>query len=47
VIAYLGKGQFPLERMITREVKLEEAGQAFKEWADDPGKVMKILLQLT
>jgi threonine dehydrogenase-like Zn-dependent dehydrogenase len=47
VIAYLGKGQFPIERMITREVKLEEAGQAVKEWADDPGKVMRILLQLT
>ncbi len=46
VIAYMEKGLFPLERMVTREVNLLEAGQAVKEWADDPGKVMKILLKL-
>jgi threonine dehydrogenase-like Zn-dependent dehydrogenase len=44
VVTYLGKGHFPSGRMISREVNLEEAGQALREWADDPGKIMKILL---
>ena len=47
VIAYLEKGTFPLERVITRKVKPGEAGDALKAWAEDPGKVMKILLDLT
>ena len=41
------KGQFPLEQMITRQVQMEEAGEAFRQWADDPGKVMKILLDMS
>jgi len=44
VIAYLEQGSFPLDRMITKKVKPEDAARAVKEWADDPGKVMKILL---
>lgn len=47
VINYLEKGTFPLEKMITKKVFPEEAGEAVKEWADDPGKVMKILLDLS
>lgn len=47
VISYLEKGQFPLDRMITRQVSLEEAGETLRQWADDPGKVMKILLDLS
>ncbi len=47
VISYLEQGQFPLDRMITRKVQLEQAGKAVKEWADDPGKVMKILLDMS
>ncbi len=47
VISYLETGSFPLERMITRKVGLEEADKAVKAWADNPGKVMKILLDLT
>ncbi len=46
VISYLERGTFPLEKMITRKVKPEEAGEAVKTWAEDPGKVMKILLDL-
>jgi hypothetical protein len=30
--------------MITQKVKPEDAARAVKEWAGDPGKVMKILL---
>jgi L-galactonate 5-dehydrogenase len=44
VIAYLGQGTFPLEDMITRIVKPGEAGAALEEWAEEPGKVMKIII---
>jgi threonine dehydrogenase-like Zn-dependent dehydrogenase len=47
VISYLEKGRFPLEDMVTRVVGFKEASQAVKEWSDDPGKVMKILLHIT
>lgn len=47
VIAYLERGTFPLEKMITGKVKPEDAAGAVKTWADDPGKVMKLLLDLT
>ncbi|MFC2112328.1 zinc-binding alcohol dehydrogenase family protein [Bacteroidota bacterium] len=46
VISYLEKGTFPLDSMITRKVSPTEAGEAVKQWAEDPGKVMKILLDL-
>ena len=44
IISYLEQCTFPLDRMITRKVKPEEAPLAVQEWASDPGKVMKILL---
>jgi len=44
VIAYLEQGTFPLEKMITRKVKPHEADLALKEWAANPGRFMKILL---
>ena len=47
VISYLKQGSFPLDKMITGKVIPEEAAGAVKTWADDPGKVMKILLDLT
>jgi len=47
VISYMEKGQFPLDQMITRKVRLEEAGEAVRQWADDPGMVMKILLDMS
>ena len=46
VISYLEKGNFPLDLMITSMVKPEDAAALVKKWADDPGKVMKILLDL-
>jgi len=45
VIAYLEKGTFPMEGMLSRVVKAEEAGEALEAWARDPGKVMKILVE--
>jgi len=47
VISYLERGTFPLDKMITRKVKPEDAPETVQTWADDPGKVMKILLDLT
>ena len=44
VISYLEQGKFPLDQMITRKVKPENASQAVMQWADNPGKVMKILV---
>jgi L-galactonate 5-dehydrogenase len=46
VISYLESGKFPVDRMITEKVRPEEAHASVKTWADDPGKVMKILLDL-
>ncbi len=44
VISYLEQHTFPLDLMITQKVKPENADRALKRWADDPGKVMKILV---
>jgi threonine dehydrogenase-like Zn-dependent dehydrogenase len=47
VISYLGQGTFPLEEMVSGIVKPAAAAEAVQDWADDPGKVMKLLLELT
>jgi threonine dehydrogenase-like Zn-dependent dehydrogenase len=47
VISYMEKGQFPLDQMITRKVRMEDAAEAVRQWADNPGKVMKILLDMS
>lgn len=44
--AYLAKGNFPFGRVITKRVPLEEAGSALETWAQEPGKVTKILVAL-
>lgn len=46
VIGYLKRGKFPLDEMITRIIRPEEAVEAFTEWAANPGQVMKILVGL-
>ena len=45
VINYLKQGTFPLDEMITRIVKPEDAADAVTGWAGNPGQVMKILVQ--
>ncbi len=47
VITYLERGTFPLEQMITGKVKPGGASEAVANWAAGPGKVMKLLLDLT
>ncbi len=46
VISYLERGTFPLDKMVTKKVKPEDAADAIKAWSEDPGRVMKILLDL-
>jgi threonine dehydrogenase-like Zn-dependent dehydrogenase len=46
VISYLQRGTFPMERMITARVKPEDAAEAVHAWAETPGRVMKLLLDL-
>ena len=46
VISYLGKGTFPLDKMITRVVSPDEVSAAVQDWAENPGRVMKILVQM-
>ncbi len=47
VISYLERGTFPLNKMITGKVKPGDTAEAVANWAAEPGKVMKLLLDLT
>jgi 2-desacetyl-2-hydroxyethyl bacteriochlorophyllide A dehydrogenase len=44
VIEYLEQDSFPLKDMLTRIVKPAEAAAALWEWSEEPGKVMKIVV---
>lgn len=45
VVDYLNQGTFPLESLLSRVVGPEDAGEALKAWAGNPGKIMKILVE--
>lgn len=47
VAAYLGETDFPYEAVITREVPLDQAGQALADWAANPGAVTKIMVAIS
>lgn len=47
VITFLRKGNFPFERLISRKVSLEGSGSALQSWADEPGRIMKILVEVS
>ena len=44
VIRYLEKGTCPVDRLISRVVRPEEAAEAMAKWAEAPGKVFRILV---
>ncbi|WP_036909655.1 zinc-binding alcohol dehydrogenase family protein [Prevotella sp. FD3004] len=44
VIHYLERGTCPVDRLISSEVKPEEALDAMQEWSANPGKVFRILV---
>lgn len=45
VIRYMQKGVFPKEKFITRICSPKEALNAMQEWANEPGKVFRILVE--
>lgn len=45
VINYLKKKSFPMNEMISKIIPPEEAAHTFADWAENPGKIMKILVQ--
>jgi len=46
VISLLRSGKFPSEEVLTHIVTPEEANEAFRKWAENPGAVFKIMVQL-
>jgi threonine dehydrogenase-like Zn-dependent dehydrogenase len=46
VIAYLEKGDFPVDDVITEVVPLSEAGQSLAAWDANPSAVTKIHVEL-
>ena len=47
VIHYLEKGQCPVDALISNVVKPEDAPEAMSQWAENPGKVFRILVDFT
>ena len=45
VISLLKSGKFPTEHVLSRVVSARNSADAFKQWADNPGAVFKILLE--
>lgn len=45
VIHYLERGTCPVDRLISKEVSSEEAPEAMRQWAENPGKVFRILVR--
>lgn len=47
VIAYLERGTFPVNEVITRVVPLDEAGPALAAWSDNPADICKIHVEIS
>ncbi|MBQ6965699.1 MAG: zinc-binding alcohol dehydrogenase family protein [Bacteroidaceae bacterium] len=47
VIRYLERGTCPVDKLITKVIKPEEALKAMKWWSENPGKVFRILVDFT
>ena len=47
VIHYLERGTCPVDALVSRIVKPEEAEAAMKQWAERPGRVFRILVDFT
>ena len=45
VIRYLERGTCPVDRLISNEVIPEDAPKAMQQWAENPGKVFRILVK--
>ncbi|MCK5820599.1 MAG: zinc-binding alcohol dehydrogenase family protein [Bacteroidales bacterium] len=47
VINYLKEKTCPVDSLISMEIKPEETASALQNWADNPGKIMKILVKMS
>jgi 2-desacetyl-2-hydroxyethyl bacteriochlorophyllide A dehydrogenase len=47
VIHYLERGTCPVDRLISNEVSPEGAPEAMQQWAENPGKVFRILVKFS
>ena len=47
VIRYLERGTCPVDKLITKEIKPEEALETMKWWSQNPGKVFRILVNFS
>ncbi len=47
VIRYLRRGTCPVDTLISKDVTLEEAQDAIKWWNENPGKVFRIVVDMT
>ena len=47
VIRYLERGTCPIDRLISAEVSPEKAPEAMQQWAENPGKVFRILVKFS
>lgn len=44
VLDYLGKKKLPVDELISMKIRPEEASEAMKKWAENPGSIFKILV---
>ena len=47
VIRYLERGTCPVDKLITKEIRPEEALETMKWWSQNPGKVFRILVNFS
>ena len=45
VIKYLERGTAPVDKLITKVIKPEEALETMQWWSENPGKVFRILVE--
>lgn len=46
VIKYLESGKCPVDKLISRTVKIEDSPEAFKYWSENAAQVLKILVKI-
>ncbi|MBX2924062.1 MAG: zinc-binding alcohol dehydrogenase family protein [Chitinophagaceae bacterium] len=46
VISYLEAGLFPSDAVVSKTVSLDDAGEALKQWSDNPENITKIMVEI-
>lgn len=47
VLSLLEQGRYPLDRLITGKYPLADTGKALQHWSEDPGSVIKSIIEIT